>query len=179
MGQSMSWKQECDRYSKNAICVLERRNNISGVINFHQCTPNDLVKVRFTLYGPAKDINAVHIHEYGDLVEGCKSLGSHFNPHHQTHGSIHFSDLPRHVGDLINNIEFDDKGRFFFEYNDPLISLNPSDRAFIIGRSIVIHKKMDDLGQGKGDARKESLLTGNAGERIQWGLIGFSSSKHF
>ena len=84
--------------------------------------------------------------------------------------------MPRHVGDLINNITFNQYGRFIYEYNDELISLFTEDSIY--GRSIVIHEGEDDLGLGKGSKREESLKTGNAGKRICCGIIACCSSDH-
>ena len=32
-------------------------------------------------------IHAIHIHEFGDLTQGCKSCGGHFNPGNCDHTS--------------------------------------------------------------------------------------------
>jgi Cu-Zn family superoxide dismutase len=162
--------------SKNAITTLQS-NSVNGFVLFHQCDAQKPVKVKFYITGPPNQTHAIHIHEFGDLRKGCESLGPHFNPTNQTHGSI-FHNMPRHAGDLINNIVFNNDGLFQYEYYDNSISLYPNIYS-IIGRSIVIHEKSDDLGLGKGKNKEESLKTGNAGKRICCGIIGLAITEHF
>lgn len=162
--------------SINAIATLTSEK-VNGYVLFHQCHPSDHVSVRFQITGPPNQTHAVHIHEFGDLRRGCDSLGAHFNPTGETHGSLLY-DMPRHSGDLINNLNFDNNGTFMFEYKDPSINLFPTSTS-IIGRSIVIHKKADDLGLGQGKDREESLKTGNAGKRICCAVIGLCEVEHF
>ena len=47
-------------------------------------------------------------------------------------------------------------------------------KTAILGRMIVIHANKDDLGRGEGKKKKQSLITGNAGERLTCGIIGLS-----
>ena len=58
-----------------------------------------------------------------------------------------------------------------FNFKDPLIKLTGS--RSIIGRSVVVHEKEDDLGRGNA---ADSKKTGNAGGRIACGVIGFKKS---
>jgi superoxide dismutase, Cu-Zn family len=75
----------------------------------------------------------------------------------------------RHVGDL-GNVQADAEGKGHYEHSDSLVHLfGPYS---VIGRSCVLHRQTDDLGEG-GDA--ESLKTGNAGARIACGVIGLSA----
>lgn len=116
---------------------------------------------------PPNKIMGFHVHEYGDSSDGCKSLGGHWNPYNQVHGSIFIDPEHRHAGDLINNITSDRLGRFKIYYFDNLLRVKD-----IIGRSVVIHDGEDDLGLGGG---AESLRTGNAGARMACAIIGIKN----
>lgn len=164
------------KHSKNAIATLVSEK-VNGYVVFHQCGPSNQVTVHFMIRGPSNQTHAIHIHEFGDLRKGCDSLGSHFNPTDDTHGSIMYN-MPRHAGDLINNIVFNNEGIFEYKYYDDSISLYQGPRC-ILGRSIVIHEKADDLGLGLGVSKEESLKTGNAGKRICCSVIGLAQSEHF
>ena len=162
---------------KKAICVLQSNGIFYGNVIFSQCCKKHEMKILFSLqHFPANETHAIHIHEFGDTTDGCKSLGPHYNPHGTTHGTIFIKDMARHAGDLINNFTTDKDGKFTFEYTDDLPTLYGEDS--ILGRSIVIHKGEDDLGLGKGKMREESLKTGNAGERIVCGVIGLMGGGH-
>ncbi|XP_068582712.1 extracellular superoxide dismutase [Cu-Zn]-like [Cebidichthys violaceus] len=101
---------------------------------------------------------AVHIHQYGDLSRGCDSTGGHYNPHGVHH--------PKHPGDFGNFETQEGKINTMIESEATLFR-----ELSVIGRAVVVHEKMDDLGQG-GDAG--SLLHGNAGRRLGCCIIGIS-----
>jgi len=157
---------------KKAICVVYgTKNDIFGTVIFSQCCINHPTKIVFNLskFG-ANETHAIHIHEYGDTTDGCTSLGLHYNPYDTTHGSITDPNRERHAGDLINNFTTDKNGNFNFSYIDDLVTLFGENS--ILGRSVVIHDGIDDLGLGKGKAKKDSLISGNAGSRMACGIIG-------
>lgn len=146
------------------ICVLTNTANkkIKGFILFER--EKKRMKMTIKIKGLKEGKHGFHIHEYGDLREGCSSLCLHFNPNNVVHGGI--DSKVRHAGDL-GNIEVSKNGTCDCIIYDKVIKLNG--KYNIIGRSVVIHEKEDDLGLG-GD--KESLITGNAGKRIACGVIG-------
>ena len=133
--------------------------------------------VRFTEYQDKVDITidlsglksngyqGFHVHEAGDLSDGCKSACAHYNPHGKKHGCPGSSE--RHVGDL-GNIQGDLYGNARYQVSDDVIRL--SGEFSIIGRSLIIHQDIDDCGKG---GNEESLKTGNAGARIACAIIGY------
>ena len=149
-----------------AQCMLEHSDTVKGTILLIQA-PGTPTLIKGTITGLEPGEHGFHIHEFGDMSEGCKSMGAHYNPDNVDHG-----DLKKgHVGDL-ENVTANDKGVANFSIVAPRVDLL-GDRS-VIGRGLVIHEKRDDLGKG-GDA--ESLKTGNAGERLACGVIVARSEK--
>lgn len=184
-----------------AVCQLQRH----GYVSLHQSSRTSPVILSFDLFGfEPNSIHAVHIHEYGDLRDGCTSLGGHFNPTNKYHGD--------HAGDLFHNFVTDEEGKFEHVYLTNALSLFPGSKC-IIGRSIVIHAFPDDYGEEgmylddefyfydeiddtreleriserlgypitsrEGMVEKliqESRTTGNASTRIDCGVIGLSKN---
>ena len=144
-----------------AVCVITN-GSISGFVEFKEL--KNRVKITIKLSKVPEGKHGFHIHRTGDLREGCKSLCTHYNPFNKKHGGK--SSKERHVGDL-GNIEANSKGEVDQIMYDSIIKL--SGKYSIIGRSVVIHEKEDDLGKGNNE---ESLITGNAGKRIGCGVIG-------
>ena len=55
----------------------------------------------------AEDLTKLYVCLIGNLIEGCKTAGPHYNPHGKTHGGP--TSEVRHVGDL-GNVEAGEDG---------------------------------------------------------------------
>lgn len=145
---------------KGTINIKEGRNCLQFDINLTNLTPG---------------LHGFHIHEAGNLEEGCKSCCSHFNPLNKQHGGPWEMDgKERHLGDL-GNILADKNGNCVTTIKDRYLQLRGY-KYNIIGRSVVVHEDEDDLGRG-GNA--ESKKTGNAGARIGCGVIGYKEGFYY
>lgn len=144
------------------------QNRLKGYVIFEQKTKDSFVKVNGyieKIKQPGK--HGFHIHTFGDLEsKDCMNCGGHWNPENKNHGGR--NDKNSHAGDL-GNIFVNEEGisKFLFQTNKIQLFGNVNDS--IIGRSIVIHKDMDDCGKG---GHEDSLITGHAGARLDCAVIG-------
>ncbi|XP_076396600.1 uncharacterized protein LOC100876247 [Megachile rotundata] len=138
------------------------KKNVTGHLTITQ-TGDDAVEITGTVYGLTPGLHGFHVHEKGDLREGCTSTGPHFNPTNLTHGAP--SSTVRHVGDL-GNIQANAQGEASVNIKDSIISLSGPNN--VLGRAIVVHSGEDDLGRGSSPL---SATTGNSGDRWACGII--------
>ncbi|KAL3230214.1 Superoxide dismutase [Cu-Zn] [Nakaseomyces bracarensis] len=151
-----------------AVAVLKGNAGVSGVVTIEQASENEPSTITYEIAGNSPNAErGFHIHEFGDVTNGCVSAGPHFNPFKKTHGAP--TDEIRHVGDM-GNIKTDEHGVAKGSFQDSLIKLiGPTS---VVGRSVVIHAGTDDLGKGDDE---ESKKTGNAGPRPACGVIGLTN----
>ncbi|CAG8515791.1 17537_t:CDS:2 [Acaulospora morrowiae] len=132
-----------------------------GLIRMVQIDDNNCL-IDVTVQGISPGYHGIHIHELGDISEGPSSTGGHYNPENAEHGDIERG----HVGDL-GNIFVDEKG-----WGDLVVESSRIKVWDVIGRSIVISHREDDL--GKGD-NVQSKIDGNSGPGIIAGIIARSA----
>jgi Cu-Zn family superoxide dismutase len=146
---------------KQAVAVIDS-GKIKGVVVFTQ--RDNRVSISIDIKGLKKNAkHGFHIHETGDLREGCNSCCAHYNPDNTEHGDINGG----HAGDL-GNLVTNANGVCKMS-----IAMNKFSVNEIIGRSIIIHEDEDDLGLGEFE---DSKTTGHSGARIACAVIGISKN---
>lgn len=139
-----------------ALLTPMKDSKVGGTITMTQEKGYVLVAGEVTGLAPGK--HGFHIHMFGDLrsTDGM-SAGGHYNPKNHPHGGP--DSAQRHEGDL-GNIEANEEG--VATVNVKAVGL---DMKNVLGRSIVVHAKPDDL---------KSQPAGDAGPRIAVGVIGLA-----
>ena len=148
-----------------AVSVLNSSTGVAGTVKFVQ-QEGQKVRIQAEITGLTPGLHGFHIHEWGNLTNGCVTAGPHYNPFGKTHAGP--ADEVRHVGDL-GNIEANAEGKAIYDAEDHLINIYGA--TSVVGRSVVVHAGVDDLGKG---GNEESLKTGNAGARVACAVIGLS-----
>ncbi len=144
-----------------AVAVINA-GKIQGVVVFTQ--KEEHVSIRVDTKGLKRNAkHGFHIHETGDLREGCKSCCAHYNPDNTEHAGLEGG----HAGDL-GNIKTDEEG-----VCDMTIRTDKFIVDNILGRSVIIHEDEDDLGLGEFE---DSKTTGHSGSRIACSVIGIGKN---
>ena len=140
-----------------ATCKLESKSGskVTGMVIFTKV--GDDVQVVGDITGLTPGKHGIHVHEKGDCsAPDAASAGAHFNPTNQHHGGPMTAE--HHAGDF-GNIEADASGKAHIDWKGKM-SLSGADS--IIGRSLVVHEKEDDL---------KTDPSGNSGARQACGVI--------
>jgi Cu-Zn family superoxide dismutase len=161
--------KETDTQLLKAICFMMcDKGHGHGLVHMEETEPQGPVKFMVDIRGATKGKHGFHVHKSGNMIHAPQSLCEHFNPTGATHGNLNTKNS--HVGDL-GNIYFDDKNICQVSFIAKRVRLRG--KRSIIGRSLIVHEKEDDL--GRGDV-PESKTTGNSGGRLFFGVIGIDSA---
>jgi Cu-Zn family superoxide dismutase len=144
-----------------AVCVLmpSKGQDVHGT--FLLTDQGGTTEIIGEVSGLTPGKHGFHIHEFGDLrSDDGTSAGGHYNPEGHPHGGP--DDAKRHVGDL-GNITADQSGKAIVKMKVKGLRVH-----FVLGRSLVVHAKEDDL---------KSQPSGDAGGRVAVGVIGIAAEK--
>ncbi|GAB5590906.1 copper chaperone [Umbelopsis nana] len=153
-----------------AVCIFDCFNDNplqlpevskQGLARFVQID-NDTCLIDVTVQGLTPGKHGIHIHELGDISQGCDSCGDHYNPT----GVDHSDHETGHIGDL-GNIEVEGNG-----WGDLVLESKRVKVWDIIGRSMVITAGEDDLGKGQSS---KSKWDGASGAGVLCGIVARSA----
>jgi Cu-Zn family superoxide dismutase len=145
-----------------ARAVIEPRSGsaIEGKVEFEIEDGEVEMEVRVKGLVPGSS-HAIHLHEKGDCsAPDATSAGGHWNPTGSPHGKWGH-DAGFHHGD-IGNLVANDKGEARLEFKTPLWTIGGDPGTDVVGKSVVIHEKVDDF---------TTQPTGAAGARIGCGVV--------
>ena len=132
--------------------------HVMGNVTFTQ--KGDKVMIHAELTGLPPGSHGIHIHEKGDIsAPDLMSAGGHYDPDmHKMHGAPNTAAMV-HAGDL-GNITADSRGMATFDLT--VTDLSVGGKNDVIGHSVIIHAKEDDL---------HTQPSGASGARIAGGVI--------
>ncbi|BHF66202.1 hypothetical protein SprV_0200921800 [Sparganum proliferum] len=133
-----------------------------GELHLLQLTKGIQVVGCLTGFAP-NSTHGFHVHEFGLTSNDCQDAGSHYNPLNMLHGGI--QSPTRHIGDL-GNLQSDAHGILCTNKHYPETDL--TGKNGVLGRSLVIHEKEDDLGTA---GTADSQATGSSGKRLTCAVI--------
>ena len=146
--------------AKVAVAELQPlgESGVSGKVTFTQ--KDGEVQVEAHINGLAPGDHGFHVHDYGDCsaADGA-SAGGHVTPAGAHHGALH-GEPPSHAGDF-GNVTADASGHGMASFTTAKLGLGEGPNS-VLGRSVIVHEKADDL---------TTQPTGASGGRLACGVI--------
>ncbi|KAL2912927.1 hypothetical protein HK105_207598 [Polyrhizophydium stewartii] len=161
--------------------------NVRGTVTFVHAAPNQritiigrlpadrrlrdrmetqIITIIADVTGLPPGLHGWHVHATGNIFPNCTAAGLHFNPFNRNHGAPDAAE--RHIGDF-GNLQAAADGSFKTTLSDGVASLFGDNS--IIGRALVLHAGVDDLGLTTNPLSK---TVGNSGARLACGVIGYA-----
>ena len=133
----------------------------AGSAAFQESKDGKQLSITVKLKNVPSGEHAVHIHQNPVCdAPDFKGAGGHFNPDGKQHGTM--NPMGHHNGDLPKNISIGEDHTGEITYTVDYLTLEPGAPTSVLGRSIMVHEKADDM---------KTDPTGNAGNRIACGVI--------
>jgi Cu-Zn family superoxide dismutase len=133
----------------------------AGTATFKESKDGKQLSISLKLKNLPFGEHAVHIHQNPVCdAPDFKGAGGHFNPDGKQHGTL--NPMGHHNGDLPQNVSIGEDHRGEASFKVDYLTLAPGAATSILGHSIMVHEKADDM---------KTDPTGNAGNRIACGVI--------
>jgi Cu-Zn family superoxide dismutase len=133
----------------------------AGSATFDESKDGKQLSVTVKLKNLPSGMHAVHIHQNPVCdAPAFTTAGGHFNPGQKQHGMD--NPMGHHAGDMPQNVSVGQYETGETTFKVDYLTLDPSAPTSVLGHSIMVHEKADDM---------VTDPTGNAGNRIACGVI--------
>jgi len=144
------------------VSIKTSTGDDAGTATFKEAKNGKELDISLKLKGLPPGDHGVHIHQNAVCdAPDFKGAGGHFNPDMKQHGTM--NPMGHHNGDLPKNITIGENHMGEITFKVDYLTLAPGAPNSILGHSIMVHEKADDM---------KTDPTGNAGNRIACGVIG-------
>lgn len=146
---------------KLVVPIMTSHGDSAGSATFKENKAGTQLTITLKLKNLPFGEHAVHIHANPVCdAPDFKGAGPHFNPEMKQHGFE--NPMGHHAGDLPKNVSIGEDHMGEITYKVDYLTLAPGAQNSVLGHSIMIHEKADDM---------KTDPTGSAGNRIACGVI--------